>query len=69
MKEILMSTTVKWYREALINSHYPDITEEYIDSQIVEGHIAFVKGESNASMSDMACEFYLCFKGCLPCRV
>ena len=56
------STTVKWYRRSLINSQYSDISVEYIDSQIVEGFLAYRKGESNGTMSDIACEFYLMFK-------
>ncbi len=45
------STTVKFYRQALINSLYSFITEQYIDSQIVEGYLAHRKGETNGTIA------------------
>ena len=49
--------TVKWYRSAMINAPM-NYDPAYVDSQIVEGYQAYKRGETDGTMSDMACEFY-----------
>ena len=53
--------TVCWYKGAMM-APPANYSPDYVNSQIIEGYKAFLVGETNGTMSDMACEFYLLFK-------